>query len=368
MKYVIASASGYGNAGDDLIALALESMVLTIDPAAKLKLTRPPYEEQLIKWADAVIVGGGGLLYDYDQIKSNVANYASYIEHAAELGKPVYVIGVGEQGIFSAAGKAHYRRALDQALLITVRSQEDQKVLREVVGTKTPVLAAQDLVFAASYFNQKPKLSFASKLPWYKPRLGLSLPRLTNQGLDLDAFDKTTQAALTRYDAYLSGPAIAALKQGFRVTLISQSRDDADFYRDLSVQHKLPLVYPELLEAAPSLIDAYQRCDLIVTGRFHGLILGALLGKPTLAVGIKGQKLDKLISERLSSLKGSFYYLDQFVGQDVLANLKKLYEQDKIHVADPKEVVVCRRLAMLNRYLLEAALLNDFGSHLVKSN
>ncbi len=364
---MIASANGYGNVGDDLIAQALKSMLSEIDSQAEVKLTRPQCDPKEVAWADAVIIGGGGLLYDYDKVRSNVSNYLSYVKVARKLKKPVYLIGIAEQGIFTEAGKAAYRRELSTVNLITVRSKTDRDVLRSI-GVEAPILALQDLVFSMSYGDGNNRARKARrKLPGRKPRLALSLPQLTSQGLELEAMGKDLARQLKLYEAYLKTNSIDKLFKDFKVTLVCQSRDDLAYCQVLSKRHQVKLVYPEDIAHSAAVIKAYSKADIVLTGRLHGLILAAMLGKPIAAFGLKSQKLDKLIEERLPSLQPSFFSLDDLVKGKLFESLGKHYKTGKIKRPDPVEVDLCRRLAKLNKPVLEAALLNDFGAKISSS-
>lgn len=361
MKYLIVSANGYGNVGDDLIARAVQGFIIEADPKAEVKLTRPPYDPTLMSWTDAVFIGGGGILYDHDELQANVNNYMQYAKEADQLKKPIYVIGIGEQGITTNAGREAYKTGLNLASLITARSQKDKQVLVDEVGVTQPVYALQDVVFALPLMAELPlfdrlKLMFRGHS---KPRLAFCLPRLGGQGFKVHQLGDRISKVTADYETYLASQKIDPLFDEFDVTLVCQSRDDVYYYTQLRDRFKAPLVYAHTYEAAPQTVKTYLESDIILTGRFHGLILAAMLGKPVAAVGISGHKLDKLINEGLPSLKGSFFPLEQFVGEDICAKLRQLYDDKKLKTADPAEVGACRQVARQNVDLIKQALQRD---------
>ena len=104
----------------------------------------------LVRDADVVMLGGGGLLYDTADggapRAQNVAYYAGLLRHAQELGRATAVLGIGVQGIHTPLGRAAYAEVLRRAAHVSVRDPGDLQVLREELGVDRAVLAA-DLGF-----------------------------------------------------------------------------------------------------------------------------------------------------------------------------------------------------------------------------
>ncbi len=347
MKFLIASANGYGNTGDDLIAVALQRLVKDIDKEAEITLTRPPFDSSILAPVQIVIVGGGGLLYDYDKSGTNVENYLAYVDAAHDQDKPVGLIGVGEQGIFTDKAKQRYRQTLGKADVITVRSQQDADVLAKDVGLTKTVDVLEDLVF--TFKPKQSSLLSRLKARPAKPRLAFSLANLARQGLDAKQLGAEADTALNNYDKYINSDKLAPLFTDFKVVLVCQSRDDLPLYQKLSKQYDAELFYPENIDQAEELFSVYARCDLVLTSRFHGLVAAALLGKPVLATGLPDQKVDKLIRERLPSLKRSFFSLQEFVDDDLASKVGELCRGRKLRRSRRREVAKAHHLALKNR-------------------
>src|SRR5687767_877410 len=104
---LIVAAHGYGNVGDDICAHSGAYLVSQTDPKLKTIITSPPYNPLVVRKADAVILSGGGIIYD--RAEENVDNYLRYLEYGQKKGLPTAVIGIGVQGIVTDRGKQRYR-------------------------------------------------------------------------------------------------------------------------------------------------------------------------------------------------------------------------------------------------------------------
>ena len=356
MKYLIASANGYGNTGDDLIASAIAQQIKRVDKSAVISFTRPPFNNTLADLTHILIVGGGGILYDHDQSATNANNYMQYIDYAKSQGKSALVVGVGEQGINTQSGKQRFSKSLNQADLITVRSEQDKKVL-EKIGVERKVYALADPVFSL-----KPNINLSLKFKRLysfinkKPVLAFNLADLGNQGFKNDAFGQATAEPLKEFSEYIkTSPSLTSVFDHFHVKLVCQSRDDLAYYEQIKSRFDdAELVYHHS-ETAMRLFDEFYQSDLVLTGRYHGLIAAAMLKKPIISVGLTGQKLDKLVSGELSSLKSSFMSIGDFVRADAFANLYEISKNAQRPSAP--ELARAKKLADTNaHYILNAVL------------
>lgn len=325
MRYLIASANGYGNTGDDLIALAIAQQIKSIDKSAIVSFTRPPFNNTLADLAHVIIVGGGGILYDHDKSATNADNYMQYIDYAKSQGKPALVVGVGEQGINTQAGKQRFKQSLDLADLITVRSGQDKDVL-EKIGVKRKIHDLSDPVFSL-----KPSISLGLRLKRLysflnkRPVLAFNLADLGNQGFKKEAFGRSAAEPLIEFSEYIkTSPSLKNVFDHFHVKLVCQSRDDMAYYEQIKGRfNEAELVYHHG-ETAMRLFDEFYQSDFVLTGRYHGLIAAAMMDKPIISVGIPGQKIDKLVSGRIMSLRSSFISIRDFVKTDAFANMHEI--------------------------------------------
>lgn len=97
-RVLIVGASGMGNVGDDLLANVLAE--ICTDAGAEAYLSGPAIDPLRVAGYDAVIVGGGGLVYARRDGLNEAQNLANYLKFAA-IGRKFNVrtalIGVGDQ-------------------------------------------------------------------------------------------------------------------------------------------------------------------------------------------------------------------------------------------------------------------------------
>jgi hypothetical protein len=80
-KVKIFGASGCGNVGDDLIALILQKYLQSsLGDVTEVSLIPQQNQHEELKDTDILVIGGGGLIYDYDI--NNVRNYCDAVNYA----------------------------------------------------------------------------------------------------------------------------------------------------------------------------------------------------------------------------------------------------------------------------------------------
>ncbi|MDQ3065341.1 MAG: polysaccharide pyruvyl transferase family protein [bacterium] len=299
--YVVVAAYGYGNPGDDACAVSARYLILKSDPTAKVIITSPPFDEELVKNADAVILGGGGTLYDLTS--ENVTNYMKYLEYAQQHKKLTAAIGIGTQGIHTDWGKKYYNKVLNKCNLVTTRSFEDTAVLHEI-GVKKAI-TTQDLGFVvddAVFGNTQVKrnilrlMRIKDRVPEQQPTLGLSLIDFTatpygSNLIGKEEFDELAKGCRLAIDKYLP-----KLKECYGVKLIIQSRDDRKYCEELSRRFNIKILDYKSPSDLPNLLRNYAMFDAIFTMRFHPIIFGSLSNKPVFSMAGPGSKHEKLIS------------------------------------------------------------------------
>ena len=309
LNVLIASANGYGNAGDDICAVVSQMLVRASGKHVKVKVTAPPYDDHLAKWSDVLILGGGGIIYDAN--KENMENYLAYIDHGLEYDKKTVGLGLGEQGIVTKAGEKRYKGAFNKMDLLTVRSTLDAKRLQDF-GVKT-VEATQDLGFSFDYTHYRAKAARRrARKGEYKlikrPRLGVVLSNQEHLVNDLKlAFSKEEKVnALHFKNAFEKN--IEHMAKSFDITIITQSRDDLDmaegYKRDYGVRVHTYRTERDLHK----LLKTYAKQDLIITQRFHGAVFSFMMGIPVIVLGYHGQKQYKLLHDMKLQSKLVMYH------------------------------------------------------------
>lgn len=347
-KYLITSANNYGNVGDDICGYSAQYMVKSIDPEASVIVTQPPFRKNLMKDTDVVIVGGGGVIYDGDY--QNVENYMSYIEWAQENNKKSIVLGVGVQGIHSEGGKERYLQALSSADLVTVRSPDDEKLLRNIGVTN--VVATQDLAFLTDKWVKKPSLVDRLRLKLGmkkngKPNLGIAFVDLVK--IKGDNYDDASRNFVESFEGNLT-----QISRDFNVYLLVHSRDDANYYERLATQYDVTIVPYKNIHDLPRLWAYYHRMNLVIGTRFHSIILACLAGVPIVGIGSEGAKQNRLANYDMPTLKSQRLLLSDREGiNDLFSNLKNRYDQSRYVTIPTDELALAKKRARSNVDMLK---------------
>lgn len=340
-KVLISSANSYGNVGDDICGYSAEHLMKKAFPGADTRVTCPPYRKDLVDWSDAVVIGGGGVIYDSDF--DNVTNYMNYVDEAKRQGKLAYVLGVGIQGIGTDKGRAAYQRSLGSADVVTVRTPTDNKLLKDA-GVTTAV-TTQDIGFATAEWVGRP--SFFQKIrlqrlfkPNGKPNLGLALVDLVK--IKGDAFDEKSKNFVDSVDRNLS-----RICQEFNVYLLVHSADDAEFYAQLKAKYDVRIVNYKTIKDIEFFWAAYKRLDLVIGSRFHSIVLACLAGVPVVGVSSESTKQNRLANYDMPTLLSQrLVFSDLEAVRDLFDNLYVNYTNGKYKVASTDEVERAKRRAI----------------------
>lgn len=345
MKFLVSSANGYGNVGDDICGYSAKYLAQKVCPGSKVFITSPPFNEHLAKVSDVVILGGGGIIYDRSE--PNVENFMIYLDHAQKHNKPSIVLGVGVQGIVTESGKKRYKEILNKADLVTVRSETDKEQLEDI-GVKN-VIATQDLGFLADEWVRtpllKPRLNKTSK-----PRLGIGLLDVRH----LIAYKKGN-IKLRAYIEIVENN-IERLSKEFDIHLFAHSNDDENWRKQLAEKYKLRHIEYRHIKDFNKFFYMYKQMDLVLGIRFHSVILGILARKPIVAIGSEGAKQFKLANS-VPILKKQIYSMGNSSKLDELfSKLYEMYEAKSFKRLPEKDIIKLKSDAQKNARLLQSAV------------
>ncbi len=299
MNILIIGSYGLGNVGDNACRDVLSDFVKREKVA--LKCYHPPVKQDLIGWADMVILGGGGLLYDSGEVISLrgsnavycnrllrslflvpeiqrlvqcrlirgilntlpfvttkataiVDNYMNPIEIAFNLGKLTAGIALGTQGICTEYGKRRYAQTLSKLDLLTVRDPVD-KVLLEAIGV-----------------SPKGGIEVCEDLGWLvKP------PEVIAPEFDIGWILRWLSDPIEKYYLPVKSTIKRLQSTGFSQCIISFSRTDTHFLKQIAKEADIPFF--EDLDENTS-IGELAKCRLIVSNRFHAVLFSLLCRKP----------------------------------------------------------------------------------------
>lgn len=338
----IYGASGCGNVGDDILGITLREMLRRHIPYSEVTMYQQHIRDD-IERSDIVVVGGGGLIYDYDF--ENVRNYCDITIRAGAQLIPVFWAGMGVQHVFSQEAIDYYKNALQFVHAVSVRNDEDGKFFTDVLGyDPSKLIVSRDLAFLSKdVFGVQ-----WSKPPLEKKRLVVALADWKLSSSNYEKIDKGLAQTQTRYLEYLH-QRLGTLTDQYDVQLVAQSREDLSLYKELVREHPaVQLVTFDDVEKSADLLRVYGEADVAITGRYHGLIAGLVTGTPTIGVSFSGHKQQKLVNDTFPSLKRQYYTIDRMLSEDIFA---KLLNPDFVRsLRRPRmfEKMKCQRLAQKN--------------------
>ncbi len=286
-RVLIVGASGMGNVGDDLLAEVLAEMLA--EEGVEARLAGPDIDPLRAAKYDAIVVGGGGLIYasrDGSNETQNLANYLKFGPSGRHFGIPVGLIGVGDQdharGIErDALTQAFARNALAQFQQITTRDAGSTSLLGRLGAAD--VRTGCDLLF--HWADQARAAVRPSTTP--TPRVALV-------------------GELYRYPAFADGLAehdgpLVPLVRDREFDVIVMSDDDLPHAKRMCRLLRQAGASAEQVDVRDRDFDAlvflFASYRGILTTRFHGLVFAALAGAPVLALDERDGKKARLLRE-----------------------------------------------------------------------
>lgn len=328
-----AGTSAWWNAGDEAIFSAMirdlrsklpgvQISALSANPNGALA----PYEveevpvgdiRRMIKTAsesDMLILGGGGLFYDYwgfniDQLfTTQHVGHGIYVDFAllsTLLNKPLMIYAVGVGPLSSETGKSYTKMIFEQAASITVRDEDSKQLLnslgipaKKIRVTADPAFGTPkiDLDIGMRCINAEsqtyPKRPFLGVVlrDWmvnespsrdWKPAVSQALDKLVEQYGGTIFFIPFHRQVDRVNDAATAENVRSLMKYGNQTIL---------FGADLSLDEKESIL---------------GNCDLVLGMRLHSVIFAIKYGIPVVALAY-----DPKVSHLLNTLKQTDYLLD----------------------------------------------------------
>jgi polysaccharide pyruvyl transferase WcaK-like protein len=286
---VIANAVGWGNFGDDLLAVTAADLFRSDPRVRGLSLLSGPHRafesfdrSTFVDWnhrlsagyrlvrAGAVVIAGGGLLTDYLH-----RPYLRASKLCAATGGRIVVSSVGVFGERPSEALVECLQYLaSEAAHFTVRDRSSADLVARITGLTPPIVP--DLAFGLSV----PSIDDAvgrdigvCVRPWWFPR----------NSVDARARMERMVRVLARH----LRRALEAAPPGARIRLIPFHIATEDDDRPLLLRLKTLLGEAAELcepESAGDAIRAVRRCRVLLGMRLHSLIVAALLGVPSVAI------------------------------------------------------------------------------------
>ncbi len=252
-KVLICGATGYGNMGDDAVRSRIASHLRTHQ--VEIKVTRPHPQRELVKWADKVILGGGGIIYDHPTDQSQQQNFEYYVDNylawAVAANKPVCLCSVGIQALKVESNIERLRGLLSHVKHLSVRQHEDAAILKKHALFEHAIVAddlAMALEPAPFTFTAPSKRKKVCVVPQVNYVRKFGIEPILWLVAELKKLDYDVYTALTAVEDIDVGKQIAAA--------IGEQGSVRDF----------------LYLAPRELISLLGEMDVVLSSRFHGLI------------------------------------------------------------------------------------------------
>lgn len=309
--------------GDDICAYAGKYAVEQVDPNAEVIVSAPPMKVSDIKWADYIILSGGGILYDREP--SNVENYLQYIDKASKLGKKSAVLGVGVQGIVTEEGKRRYKKSLSKCEFVSVRTKKDKQLLDETGFTDS--VATFDIAYLTPSYVKEIKSSFWKRYkdkpkPKNKPRVGICMINL--RMLKGDAYDGVFKEFDNTIEKFID-----QARKDFDIFLIQHANEDAKVMKPLAYKYDITFVPYKSIQDLPGLFRLYKTLDLMIGVRLHSIALGIMAEVPVIGIGSSSAKQLRLANYGLPTLKSQFYTFNNV--KKLSKSLQRITDDKSIH-------------------------------------
>lgn len=297
-RVLVAAWVGSTNLGDELVFAGLRAKladrgasvaVVSVDPAATARTHGVAAIDHrdvaglvtAVGQADAVVLGGGGLLQD-ETSPLNLPYHLSRVTVARRRHTPFAAVGIGAGRLDTRLGRRLVRRGLRGAVALTVRDADSARLLDEV-GVRGVHLAA-DLAVGLPV----PAVAPADRIvvclrPWSAGRKRLPA------GWRGDATpDRMVAAVSTALDE-----SAEALGLPVRFVALQRDRDDALHRR---VADRMRATTTVVAPGMDGVLGEIAASRFVVAMRYHGGIGAALAGRPCVLIGYS-PKVDALADE-----------------------------------------------------------------------
>jgi polysaccharide pyruvyl transferase WcaK-like protein len=235
-----------------------------------------------LRGCDLVIISGGG---QFDELFGGPFKHPYALWRfggmARDVGARFAILSVGT-GTLTSPGRLFVRRALALADYASFRDMRS----RELVGEGTErALVVPDLAYALPLGAEPPAVPPPS--PSARSVVGLSPMAYA----DPRFWPQADLAQYRRHVASLARMTVDLVRAGHQVVLFTTDGPDRLAVEELRAE-VLPALRPDeraLLRApevsgVPALLDILSGVHVVISARFHGVLLAHVMGRPTLAV------------------------------------------------------------------------------------
>lgn len=289
LQLLVVGASGMGNVGDDLLAVCLRDILERIGHV-EVAFADPDIDVAYCRGFDVIIAGPGGILYaDKDGVPeyNNLVNYLKFAFFCESIGAEFWLIGIGDQQSnpieqMPALVRLFWKGALARCNMATVRDHFSAALLRD--GGVARVVVGQDMVFGLS--------EKVNAIP-HPVQSGAARIALCGEWF---AYGQLREIS----DQLCSAEGVN-LTVGLDFQLLIFSEDDVSHVSRLTAQlrkvgHSVSVSDARHL-SFERLCYLLKGCNLLVTTRFHAMVLAMLCKIKFLVADSRNGKKHRLLQQ-----------------------------------------------------------------------
>jgi len=237
-------------------------------------------EKKAVKWATHIILGGGTLITDSQNIRYPLKHCCRIVDHAINAGRPISMLATGVSDIKTNSAKRLLNNCIIPYLdLLTVRSEFDrQQAIRAGDMNKEMIDIGADAAF-----------SLKVETKWNPHNIiGLSL---VNEGQESIGYAQKIAKALNKF--HNENPKYKYMG------VCSEIRKDAQFdyplikktLAELNGEHSIQDDY----KSPQEFISFLSQCNFVITMRMHVLVFCSLIGVPCITM-IREHKMESMLN------------------------------------------------------------------------
>lgn len=243
------------------------------------------YVVRVLRKIDLLLISGGGQLDDFwGGPWQHPFTLVKWTALARLLGVPVMFLSVGAGRVTDPRSCRMLRWALRLAAYRSYRDEGSLRLVREKIGFAGPDSVVPDMAFALPV-GEGPRMASVPAATGLRVAIG-PIPYCNP--------DIWPERDAGRYGIYvdrLARTSAALLERGAELTfVVGEVHHDPVVVEAVvqrlrvAVPHLMERVHAPAIESVAQLVAALRRSDLVVSSRFHGVLLSQLLGRPVLAV------------------------------------------------------------------------------------
>lgn len=294
-----------------LIDLKLDSVVLKTKSAISRKQLDNPRLENVLKMSDALIIGGGNMIFDLSPFSLSANQFEHFVNKATELNKPVFAISLG---IGPFQNSYQIKKAVDSLAkceYITFRDKKSYKLFKSYYPERKNISIAPDPVFHLPFLLDK---------KFEKNSIGINI---INPDLFLN--DMKNEKVINNYVSLIN---VLLNKREEDIILFNTEAKDyitcEQVYKSLAANERVKIVKIQNYE---DLFKIYSQFKVVIGTRMHSLITAYSQNIPIIGLSWQ-QKVDAMFD--LVEDSSSVYPLN-----DINNRLNEIVEKTEEKIINP---------------------------------